>query len=129
MSGVEQNPASWLTLADAANLPPTLDVPTAAKLLGIGRSVAYQLAATDALPVPVIRIGHAVRIPTAPVLRLLGLTDPEPEPGPVRGRDGGPDPAGDGTGGRTVARSRDARSDPWTAPGPASVHGNPGPAE
>jgi excisionase family DNA binding protein len=65
------------TLADLTALPPTLDVETAARLLGIGRTTAYQLAARNALPIPVLRIGHTLRIPTAPLLTLLGITPPD----------------------------------------------------
>jgi hypothetical protein len=75
MTGTDQNPArTRLTLAQAAQLPPALDVPSAARLLGISRSAAYQLVAADELPVPVLRLGHTLRIPTAPLLALLGLT-------------------------------------------------------
>lgn len=62
------------TLAQAASLPPTLRLEDAARMLGIGRSTAYLLAAQDALPVPVLRIGRSYRVPTAPMLALLGLT-------------------------------------------------------
>ena len=63
-----------LTLAEIANLPVVLDIPTTARLLGIGRSTAYTLAAQDALPVPVLRAGQVYRIPTAPLLAVLGIT-------------------------------------------------------
>ena len=62
------------TLPDLANLPPTVDIPTAARLLGISRTAAYQLAAKGALPVPVLRLGHRLRVPAAPLLTLLGFT-------------------------------------------------------
>jgi hypothetical protein len=56
--------------------PPTVDIPTAAELLGIGRSVAYELAAqkgelTDG--VPVLKIGFRYRVPTAAIERVLGI--------------------------------------------------------
>lgn len=51
-----------------------LDIPTTARLLGIGRTTAYNLAAQDALPVPVLRAGQVYRIPTAPLLAVLGIT-------------------------------------------------------
>ena len=35
----------------------TLSIPEAAKVLGISRGLAYDLARQDALPVPVIKIG------------------------------------------------------------------------
>lgn len=56
--------------------PATVDIPQAAELLGIGRSVAYELAAqkgelTDG--VPVLRIGFRYRVPTAALERVLGV--------------------------------------------------------
>jgi len=86
MPGTDQNPAR-LTLAEAAQLPPTVDVPTAARLLGISRSAAYQLAAQDALPAPVLRLGHALRIPTAPLLAAIGLTPTPAAPAADRSAD------------------------------------------
>lgn len=54
-------------------LPPVLDLPTAARLLGVGRTVAYQLVREDQWPTPVIRVGRLIRVPTAPLLALLGI--------------------------------------------------------
>jgi excisionase family DNA binding protein len=51
----------------------TVSVEEAARLLGIGRTLAYRLAAADELPVPVVRIGRKLRIPAAPLRALLGL--------------------------------------------------------
>lgn len=64
------------SLADMARLPPMLDVPTAAQWLKIGRTTAYALAKAGAFPVPVLRIGGTLRVPTAPLARLLGLAYP-----------------------------------------------------
>ena len=64
-------------LADAGSLPPTLDIVTAARWLGIGRTTAYRLAEHDEFPVPVLRIGRCYRVPTAPLIALLGIR-PEP---------------------------------------------------
>jgi predicted DNA-binding transcriptional regulator AlpA len=54
-------------------LPPVLDLPTAAGLLGVGRTAAYQLVREDQWPTPVIRVGRLIRVPTAPLLALLGV--------------------------------------------------------
>ena len=59
--------------ASTGSLPPTLDIVTAGRLLGIGRTTAYQLARNDNFPVPVLRIGASYKIPTAPLLEALGL--------------------------------------------------------
>jgi hypothetical protein len=59
------------------SLPAIVDVVTAAEVLGVGRTVAYELVRTDRFPTPVIRVGHQIKIPTAYLLDLLGLsTDP-----------------------------------------------------
>lgn len=58
---------------DPRSLPPTLDIVTAGRMLGIGRTTAYQLARYDQFPVPVLRIGGSCRVPTAPLLALLGI--------------------------------------------------------
>ena len=65
-----------ITLADLAKLPPAVDLNTAATLLGIGRTTAQTLARNDQFPVPVFRAGTVYRVPTAPLLRLLGLQVP-----------------------------------------------------
>ena len=60
-------------------LPPVLDVPTAATVLGIGRSLAYDLIRRGQWPTTVLRIGKLIKIPTEPLVRLLGAS---PELGP-----------------------------------------------
>ncbi len=47
------------------SLPVVVDLPTAARLLGIGRSSAYELVRTGQWPTPVIRVGRLIRVPTA----------------------------------------------------------------
>lgn len=54
-------------------LPPTISVQQAGQLLGIGRNAAYQAAAKGELPI--LRIGHRLRVPTARLLELLGVGD------------------------------------------------------
>jgi predicted DNA-binding transcriptional regulator AlpA len=56
---------------DLDHLPPLIDVPTAAAVLGIGRTLAYDLIRTDRFPTPVLRVGKLIRIPTAGLRRLL----------------------------------------------------------
>jgi predicted DNA-binding transcriptional regulator AlpA len=61
-------------------LPPVLDVPTAAQVLGIGRSLAYDLVRHGTWPTPVLRIGRLTKIPTAPLLRMLETGEPGAAP-------------------------------------------------
>lgn len=62
-----------VTLDDLRALPPTLDLPEAGRLLGIGRTVAYQLARRGEFPVRVLRLGNRCKVPTADLLALLGV--------------------------------------------------------
>jgi|GEM_PF-1041044 hypothetical protein len=57
----------------------TVDLMTAARALGLGRTKAYDLAKRDQFPCRVIRIGDTYRIPTAGLLELLGVS-PEQRP-------------------------------------------------
>ena len=70
-----------MTTDDLRALPPVLDVPTAGRLLGLGRSAAYELVLAGAWPTPVLRLGRRLRIPTAPLLALLGLSTDSPGDG------------------------------------------------
>ncbi len=63
-----------LTISQLADLPATIDLMTAARILGIGRTKAYELARHGAFPCLVIRIGDLYRVSTADLLRLLGIT-------------------------------------------------------
>lgn len=56
----------------------TVNLATAARALGLGRTKAYALARHDQFPCRVIRIGDTYRIPTAGLLELLGVTAEEP---------------------------------------------------
>jgi excisionase family DNA binding protein len=53
--------------------PTTVSVEEAGALLGVSRTTAYRLAACGEFPVPVIRIGRKLRIPTALLANALGL--------------------------------------------------------
>jgi excisionase family DNA binding protein len=52
----------------------TASVEEVARLLGIGRTTAYELASRDKLPVTTIRVGRQLRVPVAGLARALGLT-------------------------------------------------------
>ena len=52
-------------------LPPVLDVPTAAKVLGIGRSLAYDLVRRGDWPTPVLHVGKLIKLPREPLIRLI----------------------------------------------------------
>jgi excisionase family DNA binding protein len=62
-----------LSTDDVMVLPAMVDLPTAARALGIGRSKAYELVQSGDFPCRVVRIGRAYRVPTIDIRRLLGL--------------------------------------------------------
>jgi hypothetical protein len=63
-------------LDEVGSLPVVLDVVTAGRMLGLGRTAAYQLLRQGAFPVPAHRAGKAWVVPTAGVLAHLGLDIP-----------------------------------------------------
>ena len=65
--------------ADLHQLPVVVDLVTAAAVLGIGRTTAYELVRTGRWPTPVLRLGSRIRVPTAALRELLGLSTAGPE--------------------------------------------------
>lgn len=63
-----------MTEEQIRSLPPVVDVPTAAAVLGIGRTAAYELIRVGNWPTPVLRLGKLIRIPTAPLLELVQVS-------------------------------------------------------
>jgi hypothetical protein len=61
------------TFAEVADLPVMVDLLTAGRMLGIGRTTAYKLAQAGEFPCPVVRVGGVYKVPTIGLLRLLGL--------------------------------------------------------
>lgn len=54
-------------------LPATVDVCTAARALGCGRTLAYDLVRRGEFPCPVLRLGSRYSVPTAGLLAVLGI--------------------------------------------------------
>lgn len=65
-----------MTAEQVRALPAVVDLPTAASALGLGRTAAYELVRTGEWPTPVLRLGRLIRVPSAPLLELLGLAAP-----------------------------------------------------
>lgn len=70
-------PVTILQLRSSA----TVDLMTAARALGVGRTKAYELARRNEFPCRVIRIDDAYRIPTPGLLELLGVNPEGRTPG------------------------------------------------
>jgi excisionase family DNA binding protein len=58
---------------ELAELPPTVTVEQAAKLLGVSRSAAYRAAATGQLPT--LAFGRRLVVPTFRLMQMLGITE------------------------------------------------------
>src|SRR5215217_1684671 len=75
MTGQRLNDAAvrgaTVTIADIAHLP-TVDVPTAGRVVGIGRDAAYAAAARG--EIPTLKLGRSLRVPVPKLLELLGVT-------------------------------------------------------
>jgi hypothetical protein len=82
--------ATTLGEIDVASLPTSLNTEEAARLLRLSRVGLWGMARDGDAPVPFFHAGAALRWPTAPILRLLGLDpneddtsrEPESSPGP-----------------------------------------------
>jgi hypothetical protein len=66
------SPIPVWSVEDIRALGATTDLLTAASVLRIGRTKAYQLARTKTFPVPVIRTGRRYLVGVTPLLCLLG---------------------------------------------------------
>jgi hypothetical protein len=68
----------------------TTDVQTTGAILGVGRTKAYEMVREGNLPVPVLRMGRRILVPTPSILTLLGAgtvrpaRDPRGRPQPVQ---------------------------------------------
>ena len=62
-----------MTRAELLELPVVIDLVTAARALGIGRTRAFELVRRGEFPVPVLRVGSTWRVPTASLLETLGI--------------------------------------------------------
>lgn len=61
------------------NVPdkPTMSLYEAAAIFGISKTHAYRLAADDALPFPIIRLGKRIVVPTEPIRQMLCVSPAE----------------------------------------------------
>ncbi|MEV0261196.1 DNA-binding protein [Streptomyces sp. NPDC050617] len=64
-----------LSFAEAFDLPLSVDLRTAARAFGVCPDTAYKLIRLGAFPCPVLRLGWRYRIPTAYLLRSLGIEE------------------------------------------------------
>jgi excisionase family DNA binding protein len=62
------------SLAELRDGPAAVDIPTAARALGISRSYGFELARRGEFPCRTIRVGSRIRVPRAALLALLEAT-------------------------------------------------------
>ncbi|MFD0684326.1 helix-turn-helix transcriptional regulator [Actinomadura fibrosa] len=65
--------SSPLTFPELFRLPLVLDLRTAAQAFGFCQATAYRLIQDEKFPCPVLRVGRHYRVPTAGVLKALGI--------------------------------------------------------
>ncbi|TXS30757.1 DNA-binding protein [Streptomyces sp. ms191] len=63
-----------MTREELLSLPASVDIVTAGRAFGVGRTTAYALARSGAFPCHVIRAGNSYRAITADLLRVLHIT-------------------------------------------------------
>jgi hypothetical protein len=62
-----------MTMKELLELPVVVDVRTAARAFGIGKSAAYEMAAVGTFPCPVLRLGRQYRVTRSHLFATLGL--------------------------------------------------------
>ena len=60
-------------------LPVSVDLVTAARAFGLGRTKAFELAKQDRFPCRIIRVGEKYRVPRSAIFEALGV-DPADAP-------------------------------------------------
>lgn len=68
-----------MTHEELLDLPPTVNVVTAARALGISAHKAYELIRSGAFPVKVLPLGRTVKVPTASLWEALGVRPAPPQ--------------------------------------------------
>ncbi|WP_345608972.1 DNA-binding protein [Pseudonocardia adelaidensis] len=67
-----------MTRDELLALPVAVDLVTAGRALGIGRTKAHEMVRAGTWPTRVLRLGNAYRVPTADLRRFLGVDADEP---------------------------------------------------
>lgn len=62
-----------MSRAELLELPASVDLPTAGRAFGLGRTRVYELVRKGEFPVRVVRLGNKYRVPTAELLTALGI--------------------------------------------------------
>ncbi len=71
-----------MTMDELHALPVSVDLVTAGRAFGIGRTKAFELAKRDKFPCRVLRVGEKYRVPRSAIFEALGI-----DPFAAAGRD------------------------------------------
>ena len=63
-----------LTMEELLALPVSVDLVTAGRAFGIGRTKSYELAQLDEFPCRVLKIGKKYRVPRSAIFDALGIS-------------------------------------------------------
>ena len=66
-----------MTPDELSALPVSVDLETAGRAFGMGRTKAHELARADDFPCRVLRVGLKYRVPRTEIFRALGVEPPE----------------------------------------------------
>jgi hypothetical protein len=62
-----------MTLDELRALPVSVDLVTAGRAFGLGRTVSHELAKTGRFPCRVLRVGARYRVPRSAIFETLGI--------------------------------------------------------
>ena len=60
-----------MAMTDVSTETAVIDLPQAAAILGIGRTLAYRLVREGNWPTPIIRMGRLIKVPVQPLQEFL----------------------------------------------------------
>jgi hypothetical protein len=73
-----------LSAAELRDLPTAVDIVTAGRAFGIGRTKSHEPARAGQFPVPVLRLGNTYRVTRAALLQALGESPTDQPEGAAR---------------------------------------------
>jgi hypothetical protein len=67
-----------MTIDELLALPVSVDLVTAGRAFGLGRTKAFELAGSGEFPCRVLRVGAKWRVPRSAIFEALGIDAPNP---------------------------------------------------
>lgn len=63
-----------MSMDEQLSLPVSVDLTTAGRAFGLGRTKAFELARQERFPVRVLRVGQKYRVPRSAIFEALGIS-------------------------------------------------------